>query len=261
MNPFALAADEPHPGAARRSQPLPADNPSSIPGIQHILQIEGKHPLAAARICRDPRNRSPHATALGPVGRSMTHEGRPLVSPQHDSCSLSPGSSSCSRCPPGSPSPAGLAPGGPESPGRAPMRPLTFASSSPMPLVAMPLHLRAGPRRRDVGLSQTDATVPVRVAASELAQPFHNRLRHGKVDKGCRAPVPSRTPFMCPVCGKMLCRQAYLEAHMTTHTLARPFRCDGAGCDMSFRFKSNLNRYGSLPFVPDLDPPSESLFP
>jgi hypothetical protein len=179
------------------------DMQNSLPGFQHLFEIEGRHPLANS----GPEyslsryfNAGMYEGASAPMDRASFLEVQERV--------------------------------GPWLPGSQPQREAGYDSSSV--------------RSRRLGSD----TVPRTLSAN--GQPELRRSgRISSDDDNIRtpkAPVPSRTPIMCPIpsCGKYLCRQAYLDAHMAKHTRIRAFSCDVQGCAMSFRFKSNLNRYVSI---------------
>lgn len=59
-----------------------------------------------------------------------------------------------------------------------------------------------------------------------------------------RAPKvsPSRAPFQCRICFKVLCRKSYISSHMAMHTGVRSYICPIDNCGRNFRWPSNLAR-------------------
>ncbi|KAL1738031.1 hypothetical protein HDZ31DRAFT_51580, partial [Schizophyllum fasciatum] len=51
---------------------------------------------------------------------------------------------------------------------------------------------------------------------------------------------------LCSECGKRFTRPSALQAHMNSHTGAKPFRCGAPGCDAAFATRSNMLRHRRL---------------
>ncbi|TRM65981.1 hypothetical protein BD626DRAFT_486412 [Schizophyllum amplum] len=59
-----------------------------------------------------------------------------------------------------------------------------------------------------------------------------------------QSPEPNNR--VCSECGKHFARPSGLEAHMNSHTGAKPFRCGAVGCGAAFAARSNMLRHRRL---------------
>lgn len=73
-------------------------------------------------------------------------------------------------------------------------------------------------------------------------KPLQRQMDAHPISLGYQQPTPSRAPIMCPFpgCGRILCRRAYLAAHLSVHSGEKAHPC--VACPMVFRFRSNLRR-------------------
>jgi hypothetical protein len=83
---------------------------------------------------------------------------------------------------------------------------------------------------------------------------FYNYKKHLKsnLHRGIPKPQPKfskhkRSP--CTVCGKVF-TEHYLQKHMVCHNATKPFKCDVAGCEMSYYLQSSLGKHKSTVHFP-----------